>query len=43
MLRGNLAISGIESVVTLDNKATLQAKLDAYLAPKERQADSKEG
>jgi len=43
LLRGNLAISGIESVVTLDNKATLQAKLDAYLAPKERQADSKEG
>ena len=43
VLRGNLAIAGIESIVNLENRAKTQAKLDAYLAPKERKAQSKEG
>ena len=37
VLRGNLAIAGIESILNTDNKAKTQAKLDAYLAPKERE------
>ncbi len=43
VLRGNLAIAGIESVMNTDNKAKTQARLDAYLAPKERKPLSEEG
>ena len=43
VLRGNLAIAGIESIASTDNKAKTQAKLDAFLAPKERKSNSEEG
>ncbi len=36
LLRGNLAIAGIQAVVRGDNKNVLQARLDALLAPSER-------
>ncbi len=41
LLRGNLAIGGIQAVVRGDNKNVLQARLDAMLAPKERQGEEK--
>ncbi len=36
LLRGNLAIAGIESVVQQDNKGKTEMNLNAYLAPKDR-------
>lgn len=41
VLRGNLAIAGIQAVVRGDNKNVLQARLDAMLAPKERSVEEK--
>ena len=43
LLRGNLAIAGIESVLNQDNKAKTDTNLNAYLAPKERKLSEKKG
>ena len=43
LLRRNLVIAGIESVICRHNKNLTQTHLDAYLAPKEREASSPDG
>ncbi len=43
LLRRNLVIAGIESVICRHNRNLTQTHLDAYLAPRQRQASSPDG